>query len=56
MPALRWIGLLAGIALLSTQGACSSIKPLELNNVVDEIPPGPGLFSGEEGEFVIYRR
>ena len=23
---------------------------------VDEIPPGPGLLSGEDGEFVIYRR
>ena len=23
---------------------------------VDEIPPGPGLLSGEDGEFVVYRR
>jgi hypothetical protein len=22
----------------------------------DEIPPGPGLLSGADGEFVIYRR
>jgi hypothetical protein len=47
----RWlILLLAGIGLT----ACAA-EPFDYTPV-DEIPPGPGLLSGEEGEFVIYRR
>ena len=30
-------------------------KPFEPTKI-DEIPPGPGLLSGDDGEFVIYRR
>jgi hypothetical protein len=35
-------------------GACAA-EPFDYTPV-DEIPPGPGLLSGEDGEFVIYRR
>ncbi|MGI9437175.1 MAG: hypothetical protein ACR2Q4_20475 [Geminicoccaceae bacterium] len=47
--------VIAAAALLIL-AACNVGEPLESPGVVDEIPPGPGLFSGEEGEFVIYRR
>lgn len=47
----RWlILLLGGIGL----AACAA-EPFDYTPV-DEIPPGPGLLSGEEGEFVVYRR
>jgi hypothetical protein len=41
-----------GAALLLT--ACAA-EPFDYTPA-DEIPPGPGLLSGEDGEFVIYRR
>jgi hypothetical protein len=44
------ITLLAGLWL----AACAA-EPFDYTPV-DEIPPGPGLLSGEDGEFVIYRR
>ena len=34
---------------------CSGIEPLELTNTREE-GPERGLFSGSEGEFVIYRK
>ena len=36
--------------------ACSGveIKPGETSHARREMPPGPGLFSGEDGEFVIF--
>jgi len=48
----RWlaVALLAGML-----GACSDMQPFAYTEV-HEIPPGPGLISGEAGEFVIYRR
>ena len=37
-------------------GACGmEIKPGERSHARREIPPGPGLFTGQEGEFVIFR-
>lgn len=47
-------GLTAAMLLLALL-ACAGGEPLEPTRA-DEIPPGPGLFSGEDGEFVIYRR
>ena len=44
------IALSAGFWL----AACAA-EPLDYTPV-DEIQPGPGLLSGEDGEFVIYRR
>ncbi|MCH7930609.1 MAG: hypothetical protein IH906_00160 [Proteobacteria bacterium] len=44
---------LALVALLLA--ACGPAKPL-VHDIPqpDEIPPGPGLFSGEDGKFVLY--
>ena len=47
--------LFAGAVMLIL-GACAGGEPREPTKVVDEIPPGPGVFSGEDGEFVLYRR
>ncbi|MGI9420478.1 MAG: hypothetical protein ACR2RA_21870 [Geminicoccaceae bacterium] len=44
-----------GAALLLL-GACAGGEPREPTKVVDEIPSGQGILSGEDGEFVIYRR
>lgn len=43
-------------AVLLLAAACVG-KPLESSkwqDTADEIPPGPGLFTGEDGEFVIF--
>lgn len=45
--------VLAFIVLLGT--ACAQITPVDYI-ATDEIPPGPGLLSGEDGEFTLYRR
>jgi hypothetical protein len=55
MTCLRIKHLLAGSILLALS-ACATGEPREPTKAVDEIPDGPGLFSGEDGEFVIYRR
>jgi hypothetical protein len=47
--------LIAAAALSAGLAACSGVRSYEFV-AIDEIPPGPGLFSGEDGEFVIYRR
>lgn len=46
--------LLAFISLSILIG-CSGWQPLEGNSTADSIPDGPGIFSGEDGEFVIYK-
>ena len=45
--------LLAGLL-----AACSGIeiKPGEVSHARREVPPGPGLLSGSDGEFVIFRQ
>ncbi|MFQ5973603.1 MAG: hypothetical protein ACE5Q3_14845 [Alphaproteobacteria bacterium] len=48
----RCIGLALVLAALT---ACSRIEPYEPERA-DEIPEGPGLLTGESGEFVIFRR
>lgn len=47
-------GMTTAIALLAL-AACAAGEPLEATRI-DDIPPGPGLLTGEDGEFVIYRR
>jgi hypothetical protein len=47
--------LLAVAVLAAGLAACSGMQPYNFT-AVDEIPPGPGLISGEDGEFVLYRR
>lgn len=49
------VRLLAGAILLALS-ACAGGEPREPAKVVDEIKEGPGVFSGEDGEFVLYRR
>jgi hypothetical protein len=45
--------ILAVGALAGTLAACSNVEPMSYTPV-SEIPPGPGLFSGEDGVFTIY--
>ncbi len=42
-------------ALLGLAAACGEITPVPYT-ATDEIPEGPGLLSGEDGEFTLYRR
>ena len=47
----RWLCVAAFAAALA---ACSMGKSVDYT-AIDEIPPGPGLLSGEDGEFTLYR-
>ncbi len=47
-----WLFASVGAILLAT--ACAEVKPFEYTEI-HEIQPGPGLLSGEDGEFVLYR-
>ncbi len=47
----RWLCAAAFAAALA---ACSLGEPAEYT-AIDEIPPGPGLLTGAEGEFTLYR-
>jgi hypothetical protein len=47
-----WLVASLGVLLLAT--ACADVKPFEYTEI-HEIQPGPGLLSGEDGEFVLYR-
>lgn len=51
--AVRHLALGAALLLLA---ACAGGEPREPTKVADEIKDGPGVLSGEDGEFVIYRR
>ncbi len=44
---------LASVALAFLLAACAGAKPFEYHPI-HEIPEGPGLFTGEDGEWVIY--
>lgn len=45
---------LLALAALGVLAACSNVRPFNYT-AVHEIPPGPGLVSGEDGVFVLYR-
>lgn len=47
----RWLSVVAFTAALA---ACSLGEPAEYT-AIDEIPSGPGLLTGAEGEFTLYR-
>jgi len=47
----QWIGLLTAVALL--WGCASAPQPFAYHEDRDE-KPGPGLFSGDRGGYVIY--
>ena len=49
MPRLLMV-LLAALALT----ACADAEPFE-PRPIDEIPDGPGLVSGDDGEFTVFR-
>ncbi len=46
------------IVVLITLGlaACGKAKPFDYQPEADEMKPGSGLFSGKDGEFVIFGR
>ena len=46
-----WFFASFGAILLAT--ACTEVKPFEYTEI-HEIQPGPGLLSGEDGEFVLF--
>jgi len=51
---MKWIYLLAAAALIAGLAGCaSSPQPFVYHDNRDE-KPGPGLFSGEKGGFIIY--
>ena len=50
-PRLATVALALALAL--ALAACAGAKPFEYHPI-DEIPEGPGLFTGEDGEWVIY--
>ena len=51
---MKWIYLLAAAALIvGLAGCASSPQPFVYHDDRDE-KPGPGLFSGEKGGFIIY--
>lgn len=35
--------------------SCANPRPFEYHKI-DEIPEGPGLFSGEKGEIILYSK
>lgn len=45
--------LVAAGALVLTLAACARVEPFDYTPI-DEIPPGPGLLSGDDGELVLY--
>lgn len=49
---LMRLGVIVPILLL---GACAYYKPLKPTPIAD-IPDGPGLLTGEDGEWVLYRK
>lgn len=52
---MRRVSIVLAIAILLALAACergSAFQP----TAVDEIKPGPGLFTGEAGAFVFYRK
>lgn len=50
----RWkLSILLAVAVLL--GGCTTAQPFQYSDPT-EMRPGPGVFSGEDSEFVIYRR
>lgn len=47
------VGLFAAGVVGGSLAACSNVEPLNYT-AIHEIPDGPGLFSGVDGEFDLY--
>ena len=45
--------MLLTVLLLAALSACGNVKPIDYTEPHD-IQPGPGLLSGEDGEFLLY--
>ena len=45
--------ILLAAALLVALSACGNVKPIDYTEPHD-IQPGPGLFSGKDGDFVLF--
>ena len=48
--------LCLGLLAIALVGACVPIRPADPPRNNTEIPEGPGLFTGEAGELVIFSR
>lgn len=46
-------GVLAALTAIGLLAACSNVEPFNYT-AIHEIPEGPGLFSGSDGEFDLY--
>ena len=53
-PSLTALGI--GLLAAALAGACVPIRPADPPRNNTEIPRGPGLFTGEAGELVIFSR
>lgn len=51
---MQRISILATILLFTACGV--EMSPGNKSHARRDIPPGPGLLTGDQGEFVIYRR
>ncbi|MDA1099930.1 MAG: hypothetical protein O2967_13195 [Proteobacteria bacterium] len=52
----RRLSAAAVFAVLAVMvAACGAAKPLDYT-AIDEIPPGPGLFSGKDGKLTVFRK
>lgn len=52
--ALKILRMALFAAVFGLVAGCGQITPVAYAPI-DEIPPGPGLLSGEDGEFTVYR-
>ena len=50
----RRLGIVLALALVIALAACGRGTPVE-PHAADDLKEGPGLLTGEEGRFVIYR-
>ncbi len=48
-------GPLAAVGFAFLLNTCAGMEPMEYT-AIDQIPPGPGLITGDDGDFVLYRR
>jgi hypothetical protein len=46
-------GLLVTVVALALS-ACGAVKPFDYQPTADEMKPGSGLFSGDDGAFEVY--
>lgn len=49
----RKLGTAMLLATVLGLGACANVKPYSYQATADEIKPGPGLFTGNKGKWVI---